>query len=97
VSLKKIKHMGGREKSVPAFIEGQNCDAAASFFITREQFEEGKASGEIRPINRGKAALVKRYVVSAGERILPNVKIGWSVVHQTPRNGAPGNPSFQLV
>jgi hypothetical protein len=97
VSKKKPKHLGGKELSVPAFLEGQNCNGTAAFYITREEFEEGKSCGEILPINHGKAALIKRHTQRPDMRTPRNLKSRWVIAGQTKPGYGPGFPGFQYI
>lgn len=80
----------GRNKSVPVFYEGQNCQVP-SLYVTREEADKRKAAGLARAINHGKAILMLKQraiwrpheTTAVAVREIVSRKTRWAVVGQT--------------
>lgn len=90
--------LGGNEKAVPAFYEGQNAQGFPHHFETVEEANRMRSSGKARSINRGKAILIK-----GPRRIDPalreSTKSAYKVVGQTSKRkpARPGFPHWSAV
>lgn len=106
--IKKPSNLGGKELSIAAYYEGQNCDGSPDHYETREHAEELKSCGEAKPIHKGRAIMIlSPRPERAGTR--DSMKERWVVTDQTPKpcrkmhleqkpnQIGPGNPAYSLL
>lgn len=88
---KKLK-LGGLEKTVPAYYEGQNAQGHPNHYETSSEADRLRKAGKARSINRGRAILIRgprRILLSHRE----STKSGWKLVGQTSKR-KPDGPGF---
>jgi hypothetical protein len=102
--------LGGNEKSLPAYYEGQDWSGAPDHFVSRADAEKMKSEGDAFTIHRGKAIAIRRTRMPAAGCEKPEPKkTGWAVVNQTAKpyhrsshetgrvRVGPGFPRYSLV
>lgn len=88
----------GKQRTVPAFYEGQKTSGSPDHYETVSEAERLRRTGKATSINHAKAILIKgpRRMASSHRE---SVKRGWKVTGQTPKKNPlkPGFPRWSSV
>jgi hypothetical protein len=90
--MSKKLSLGGNEKTVPAYYEGQNAQGVPNHFETASEANRLRTTGKARTINRGRAILI-RGPRRIGIPFRESVKSAFKVVGQTSKR-KPSRPGF---